>query len=37
MKIEDRIAFVSGANRGIGKAIVDELLKNNIKKVYAGA
>ena len=37
MKIENRTAFVSGANRGIGKAIVDELLKNGVKKVYVGA
>ncbi|MGH1467374.1 MAG: SDR family oxidoreductase [Bdellovibrionales bacterium] len=37
MKIEKKIAFVSGANRGIGKALVDELLKNGVEKVYAGA
>ena len=37
MKIANRIVLVSGANRGIGKAIVEELLKNNVKKVYAGA
>ena len=37
MKIEGRTAFVSGANRGIGKAIVEELLNNGVEKVYAGA
>jgi len=37
MKIEGRAAFVSGANRGIGKAIVEELLKQGVRKVYAGA
>lgn len=37
MKIENRIALVSGANRGIGKAIVEELLKSGVKKIYAGA
>ncbi|MCT4622435.1 MAG: SDR family oxidoreductase [Schleiferiaceae bacterium] len=34
---EGKIALVSGANRGIGKAIVLELLANGIAKVYAGA
>ena len=37
MKIENKIVLVSGANRGIGKSIVDELLKNGVEKVYAGA
>ncbi|WP_421919259.1 SDR family NAD(P)-dependent oxidoreductase [Marinifilum sp.] len=31
-----RVAFVSGANRGIGRAITIELLKEGAKKVYAG-
>ena len=31
-----KIAFVSGANRGIGKAITIALLENGISKVYAG-
>jgi NAD(P)-dependent dehydrogenase (short-subunit alcohol dehydrogenase family) len=35
--IENKIAFVTGANRGIGKAIVEALLKQGVKKVYAAA
>jgi NAD(P)-dependent dehydrogenase (short-subunit alcohol dehydrogenase family) len=34
---EGKIALVSGGNRGIGKAIVIELLEKGAKKVYAGA
>ena len=37
ISIKDSIAIVSGANRGIGKAITEELLIRGIKKVYAGA
>ena len=37
MNIENKTVFVSGANRGIGKAIVEELLKSGVKKIYAGA
>lgn len=36
-QIENRVALVTGANRGVGKAIVDLLLKRNVKKVYAAA
>ena len=32
-----KVAFVSGANRGIGKAITIALLEHGINKVYAGA
>ncbi len=32
-----KIAFVSGSNRGIGKAITIELLERGAQKVYAGA
>ncbi|MDQ8045740.1 MAG: SDR family oxidoreductase [Solirubrobacteraceae bacterium] len=37
MKIEGTVALVTGANRGIGKAIVEELLARGAAKVYAGA
>ena len=36
-QIANRIAIVTGANRGIGKAIVSALLNNDIAKVYACA
>ncbi|MHA1598529.1 MAG: SDR family oxidoreductase [Alphaproteobacteria bacterium] len=35
MKIKDSIAFVTGANRGIGRAFVEQLLDMGAKKVYA--
>lgn len=37
MKIEGTVALVTGANRGIGKAIVAALLQRGASKVYAGA
>ena len=37
IQIQNSIALVSGANRGIGKAITEELLNKGVKKVYAGA
>lgn len=37
MKIEGCVALVTGANRGIGEALVHELLKSGAAKVYAGA
>lgn len=37
MITQDTIAFVTGANRGIGKATVHALLDAGAKKVYAGA
>lgn len=37
MKIENCIALVTGANRGLGKAYVDALLAAGASKVYAGA
>lgn len=37
MKIQDCVALVTGANRGIGEALVHELLKCGAAKVYATA
>jgi NAD(P)-dependent dehydrogenase (short-subunit alcohol dehydrogenase family) len=37
MKISDSAILVTGANRGIGKALVDEALSRGAKRVYAGA
>jgi NAD(P)-dependent dehydrogenase (short-subunit alcohol dehydrogenase family) len=37
MKIRDSVAFVTGANRGIGLAFAQELLAAGARKVYAAA
>lgn len=37
MKIRDSVAFVTGANRGIGLAFAQELLAAGSRKVYAAA
>ena len=37
MKIEESVALVTGANRGIGEALVQELLRGGAAKVYAAA
>jgi NAD(P)-dependent dehydrogenase (short-subunit alcohol dehydrogenase family) len=37
MKIEGAVALVTGANRGIGRAFVEELLARGVSTVYAGA
>jgi ABC-type oligopeptide transport system ATPase subunit/NAD(P)-dependent dehydrogenase (short-subunit alcohol dehydrogenase family) len=37
MKIEGSVALVSGANRGIGRAFVECLIKRGAKKVYVTA
>jgi NAD(P)-dependent dehydrogenase (short-subunit alcohol dehydrogenase family) len=34
--VEDRAVLVTGANRGIGQALVDEALTRGAKRVYAG-
>jgi NAD(P)-dependent dehydrogenase (short-subunit alcohol dehydrogenase family) len=36
MTIADRAILVTGANRGIGQALVEEALKRGAKRVYAG-
>jgi len=35
MEIEDRVAFVTGSNRGIGRALVEGLLARGARRVYA--
>src|ERR1700746_296121 len=37
MKVRDSVAFVTGANRGIGLAFAQELLAGGARKVYAAA
>lgn len=37
LNVKNKIALVSGANRGIGKATTIELLESGVSKVYAGA
>ena len=36
MKIAERAVLITGANRGIGRALVDEALRKGAKRVYAG-
>jgi NAD(P)-dependent dehydrogenase (short-subunit alcohol dehydrogenase family) len=36
MKIIDRTVLVTGANRGLGRALVEEALSRGAKRVYAG-
>ena len=37
MEIQNAVALVTGANRGIGYAFVNALLEAGVKKVYATA
>jgi NAD(P)-dependent dehydrogenase (short-subunit alcohol dehydrogenase family) len=36
MKLENKVILITGANRGIGRALVEEALKRGVKRVYAG-
>lgn len=36
MKTKDRAVLVTGANRGIGRALIEEALRRGAKRVYAG-
>jgi NAD(P)-dependent dehydrogenase (short-subunit alcohol dehydrogenase family) len=37
MRIEGSVAVVTGANRGLGRAFVEELVARGAKRIYAGA
>ena len=36
MNIANKTLLITGANRGIGRALVDEALRREVKRVYAG-
>ena len=36
MMIANKVVLVTGANRGIGRALVEEALRRDAKRVYAG-
>src|SRR5437879_6792064 len=36
MRIADKTVLVTGANRGIGKALVEEAMRRGARRVYAG-
>jgi NAD(P)-dependent dehydrogenase (short-subunit alcohol dehydrogenase family) len=37
MQLQNKTVLVTGANRGIGESLVTELLKCDVKRIYAGA
>ena len=37
MTLANQTVLISGANRGIGAALVRELLKTDVRKIYASA
>ena len=37
MQLNNSVALVTGANRGIGRAYVEALLEKGVKRVYATA
>ena len=36
MNITSKAVLITGANRGIGQALVDEAIRRGAKRVYAG-
>ena len=36
MTLSDKVVLVTGANRGIGRALVEEALRRGARRVYAG-
>ena len=36
LELNGKVALITGANRGIGRALVDEALRRGAKRVYAG-
>ncbi len=36
MNIQNKTVLITGANRGIGRALVNEALRRGAKRIYAG-